>query len=86
MVKNQRTGGYRQIERESSFTDKVEMEKLIFFLTADEIAVLTLRHLGYRSEEIYKIIGLHNMTAYRKLTRSLNMRIYLFKKLYKSYK
>lgn len=74
---------YRKVESESNFTDKIEMEKLIYFLTADEISVLVLRHLGYKSTEIYKIVGLANMTAYRKLSRGLNMRIYLFKNLYK---
>jgi len=77
---------YRQIDKESAFIDKTEMEKLIYFLDVDEIATLLLRHLGYSSDEIWRILGLNNLTAYRKLSRGLNIRIYLFKNLYQDTK
>lgn len=83
MVKNFKPIKYRQIEPNPIITNKLDLEKLIYFLSSDEISALVLRHLGYRSDEIYKIIGLKNMSAYRKLCRGLNMRIYLFKNLYK---
>ena len=74
---------YRVLEHESVFTDKREMEKLIFFLSADEITVFLLRHIGYHRHEIIRIMGLSGLSAYNKISRSLGMRIYLFKNLYK---
>ena len=62
--------------------DKIELEKLIYFLSAEEISILVLRHLGYKPNEIYKIMHLHSLAVYRKLYRSLKMRIYLFKNIH----
>lgn len=70
---------YEDPDLTGEFKDKVEMERLIYFLTAEEIMVLLLRHLGYKSEEIYKIMGLHSVSKYYKFYHNMKMRIYLFK-------
>lgn len=74
-------------EYENNFSeenkDKIELEKLIYFLTTEEISILVLKHLGYKPKEIYQIMGLHSLVVYRKLYRSLKMRIYLFKNIHK---
>lgn len=66
-------------DRESK--DKIEMEKLIYFLTAEEITVLLLKHLGYKSKEIRKIMGLRSMKHYYGFYHNMKMRISLFKNL-----
>lgn len=68
-------------EVEGKDNDKIELEKLIYFLSTEEISILVLRHIGYKPQEIYKIMGLHSLAVYRKLYRSLKMRIYLYKKV-----
>ena len=64
-------------EYEEKDNDKVELERLLYFLNAEEVSILVLRHIGYKPKEIYKIMGLQSLGVYRKLYRSLKMRIYL---------
>ena len=61
--------------------DKIELEKLIYFLSPEETSILVLKHIGYKPQEIYKIMGLQSVKVYYKLYRSLKMRIYLYKKV-----
>jgi DNA-directed RNA polymerase specialized sigma24 family protein len=72
---------YENAHTSSEPKDKVEMEKLIYFLTAEEITVLLLKHLGYNSKEICKIMGLKSMKNYYGFYHNMKMRIYLFKNL-----
>lgn len=81
MQKRKRKPNYRELDPEVGLIDSVGMEKLVNFLTVEETEALLLKHIGYNAEEIYKIIGLTNLTAYRKLIRGLNIRVYLYKNL-----
>ena len=59
--------------------DKIEMERLIYFLTAEETTVLLLRHLGFKPAEIYVMMGLPKISRYYKIYRSMQTHIELFK-------
>lgn len=66
-------------DRQYTIVDFYEMERCLYFLSTEESEILLFRHMGYTSDEIWQMMGLTNMQAYRKLSRALTMHIYLFK-------
>jgi DNA-directed RNA polymerase specialized sigma24 family protein len=72
---------YEDLKMSAEPKDKIEMENLIYSLTAEESAVLLLKHIGYKPTEIYKIMGFKTMKRYRGVYHDLKRHVYLFRKL-----
>lgn len=61
--------------------DKIQMERVIYFLPTDELSVLLLRHIGYKPKEIVSILSLRNMGEYYKMNYFIKMHLFLYSNL-----
>jgi hypothetical protein len=49
----------------------IDVENFIRTLSVPEVEILLFRHLGFKGEEIYKIIGLRNIRTYYFISNKL---------------
>lgn len=65
-------------------TDTIELEKFIHFLPKDEVLFILLKHMGYGSGEIMKILNIKNRKDYYDLIKDLKTQSFLFQNLHKN--
>lgn len=64
--------------------DSYDAERLLYFLSTEEVEVLLLRHLGFKSNEIVEIMTLKDIGEYYELNNSMKIRTDLFYTLNKT--